>query len=145
MSQDQKNGLLNPHQKNSLKVTLRMFEENLRSTLRWLDGYEEDGILYSYRLDISGQDREQARQEINTALDLVENLSRRFGLPKESINSASMIRGDLTISWADLYDTRAKKLARYGKVHPQLVNNLDSDIQKLADIAQQLSAIIGKS
>lgn len=145
MSQDPKKVLLNPYQKNSLRITLRMFEENLRNALEWLDGREEDGILYSRKLILSPDGREQARQYIKFALGVIEKLSHQFGLRKESSDAASMLRGELDVGWANLLDTRAKKLGRFGKVHPELLSVLDSDIQKLAEIAQQLSAIIGKS
>ncbi len=137
--------LLNPYQKNSLRITLRMFEENLRNALEWLDGREEDGILYSRKLILSPVGREQARQYIKVALGVIEKLSLQFDLRKESSDAASMLRGELDVGWANLLDTRAKKLGRYGKVHTELANALDSDIQKLAEIAQQLSAVIGKS
>jgi len=56
-----------------------------------------------------------------------------------------MIQGDLTINWANLIDTQAAKLRRYGKVHPELGDMLDPDIQNLAGIALHLSAILGQS
>jgi hypothetical protein len=145
MSQDPKKVLLNPYQKNSLRITLRMFEENLRNALEWLDGREEDGFLYSRKLILSSDGREQAREYIEVALGVIEKLSLQFDLRKESNDAASMLGGELDIGWANLLDTRAKKLGRYGKVHPELLSVLDSDIQKLAEIAQQLSAIIGES
>jgi hypothetical protein len=145
MSQDPKKVLLNPYQKNSLRITLRMFEENLRNALEWLDGREENGILYSRKLILSPAGREQAREYIEVALGVIEKLSLQFDLRKESSDAAPMLRGELDVGWANLLDTRAKKLGRYGKVHPELLSVLDSDIQKLAGIAQQLSAIIGKS
>ncbi|MCA2001756.1 MAG: hypothetical protein LDL51_07825 [Chloroflexi bacterium] len=137
--------LLNSYQKNSLQITLRMFEENLRNALEWLDGREEDGVLYSRTLILSEDGREQARRYIQDALGVIEKLSRQFDLRKESNDAASMLRGELEVSWANLLDTRSKKLGRYGKVHPELLSALDSDIQKLAEIAQRLSAVIGKS
>jgi hypothetical protein len=137
--------LLNPYQKNSLRVTLQMLEENLRHTLEWLDGREENGILYSRTLNLPKENREQARQRIKAALGSIENLSRKFGLHKESSDAASMLRGELTVSWANLLDTRAKKLVRYGDVHPELASILDSDIQNLAGLALQLAAILGES
>ncbi|MBN1453263.1 MAG: hypothetical protein JW963_19775 [Anaerolineales bacterium] len=136
---------LNPSQKNSLGVTLRMYEENLRHAQEWLDGREDIGILYHRKLALSEENREQARQAINTALDLIEKLSRKFGLRKESSNSASWIRGELTVNWANLLDTRASKLRRFGKVQPELASLLDADIQNLAGIALHLSALLAES
>jgi len=65
-------------------------------------------------------------------------------MPRENTNPASLIRGEMSVSWADLHDSRTRKLGRYGKVHPELSNVLDSQVQQLAEIAQNLSAIFGE-
>lgn len=137
--------LLNPYQKNSLRVSLMMFEENLRHALEWLDGREENGTLYSRKLDLPEGKKVQAQQEINAALGLIDNLGHRFDLPRDTHDAASIFRGELTVNWANLMDTRAGKMRRYGKVHPELASMLDSEIQKLAEIALRLSAILGES
>lgn len=137
--------LLNPSQKNSLRITLQMLEESLRHALEWLDGREENGVLYSRKLSILKEKREHARQQIMAALGVIEKLSRKFDLPKETDDAGAMLRGELSVSWANLLDTRAKKLSRYGKAHPELGGMLDEDIRKLAEIALKLSAILGKS
>jgi len=137
--------LLNTHQRNSLRITLQMLEENLRHALEWLDGREENGILYNRKLDMPKQKREQARREIQTALGLIENLSIKFNLPKDTSDAASLFRGELSIRWTNLLDTRAKKLSRFGKTHPDLAKTLDPNIQNLAEVTMRLSALLGES
>ena len=122
-----------------------MFEENLRHALEWLNGREENGVLYNRKLNLSQSGREQVRQKINAALGLIESLSHKFDLHKDTSDAGSMLRGELTVSWANLLDRRAKKLVRYGDVHPELASILDSDIQNLAGLALQLAAILGES
>ena len=122
-----------------------MFEENLRHALEWLNGREENGILYSRKLNLSEENREQARREIMAALGSIEKLSLKFDLLKETGDAGSMLRGELSVNWANLLDTRAIKLVRYGDVHPKLASILNSDIQKLAGLALQLAAILGES
>ncbi len=136
--------LLNHYQWNSLRIRLRSFEESLRHALKWLDGYEEDGVLYSRKLILSEKNRKQARQKIRHALDQIAEISRLLDIPKETENSASLVRGEMTISWADLMDSRACKLGRFGDVHPGLSSKLDPQIQNLAEIAENLSAIFGE-
>jgi len=137
--------LLNQYQWNSLRIRLRSFEEGLRHALEWLDGYEEDGVLYSRKLILSEKNRKQAQQEIRYALDKIAKISRLLDMPKETENPASLVRGEMTVSWADLMDSRARKLGRYGKVHPELSDELDPQIEKLAETARNLSAIFGES
>ncbi|MEW6287433.1 MAG: hypothetical protein AB1509_14515 [Chloroflexota bacterium] len=137
--------LLNPYQKNSLRMTLQMFEENLRRALEWLDGREENGFLYTRKLNLPDEKKAQALGEIHTALGLIENLVHKFDLPKDASDAASLLRGELSVNWANLLDTRARKLNRYGKTHRDLSGMLDSDIQKLAEIALGLSSILGET
>lgn len=139
------NELLNPYQKNSLRVSLVMLEENLRHTREWLDGREENGILYYRRLKISEETKKQATQRIEVALGLIEKLSTIFELDKELQSAASILQGDLTINWANLVDTKSNKLRRYGQIHPELGDMLDPDIQNLAELAFNLSTILGQS
>ena len=89
--------------------------------------------------------RRQASHVIKAALGLIEKLSKEFGLEAEAKNTTSMFQGELTVNWANLIDSQAGKLRRYGKVHPELGGMLDPDIQKLARIALQLSVILGES
>jgi hypothetical protein len=133
--------LLNPAQKTSLRVTLRRFEENLLHAQAWLDGNEENGVLYQRKLTLSTNRRQQSEQQIRRALDLIEKVSREFDLPYESENSASLIKAEMSISWADLLDGRASELRRCGEVHPNLSSALDPSIQSLATIALTLTRI----
>ena len=137
--------LLNPSQWNSLRITLRAFEENLREAQEWLDGKEEHGTLYQYKLVLSVENRKRAQLQIKIALDQIAKLSSLFEMPKQNENPASLIRGEMSVSWADLHDSRTHKLGRYGKVHPELANVLDSEVQHLAEIALNLAAIFGES
>jgi hypothetical protein len=137
--------LLNPYQKNSLRISLLTLEENLRRAQEWLDGREEKGILYHRKLELPDDKRKQASHIIKTALGVIENLSEKFELEAEPQNAASMFQGEFSVNWANLMDTQAGKLRRYGKVHPELHTMLDADVRKLAEIALQLSSILGES
>ena len=136
--------LLNPYQWNSLRITLRTFEENLRRAQEWLDGKEEHGTLYQSKLVLHADSRKRAQREIKNALDQIAELSRLFEMPRENTNPASLIRGEISVSWADLHDSRTHKLGRYGKVHAELSSVLDYQVQHLAGIAQNLSMIFGE-
>ena len=133
--------LLNPVQKNALQITLRRFEENLLHAQSWLDGSEEDGVLHRRKLVLSEKNRQLAGQAIKEARELIEKTSHDFDLSDESENAASSIRGKMSISWADLMDSRAEKLNRCGKVHPGLSDALDPGIVHMAEIALRLTTL----
>jgi hypothetical protein len=137
--------LLNPYQRNSLRVSLMMFEESLYRTQEWLQGRVEKGILYRRELAVSDDKREQAVQAIRAALSLIQNLAESFDLESQSEDASAIIKGELSESWSNLLETQASKLRRYGAVHPDLAGRLDSQLQNLAGIALQLSAILGQT
>jgi hypothetical protein len=137
--------LLNPYQKNSLRISLMMFEENLNRAREWLDGRKEKGILYERQLSIPEEKRQQAKQSIEMASDLIQDLAVMFELGIETEDASSILQGELSVSWANLLDTQAGKLRRYGAVHPDLSGILDTKIQNLAGIAFQLSSILGQT
>ena len=118
-----------------------MFEKNLRAAQAWLDGMEENGTFYQRKLHLSARRRKQARQHIAEALQAVTRLGQSLGLSVENENMASEIRSQMVISWTNLLDNRTDKLKRYGNVHPNLPNELDPFILKLAEMAINLSAI----
>jgi hypothetical protein len=136
--------LLNPYQWNSLRGTLQSFEECLRRAQAWLAGEEERGTLYERKLTLRGDHRKQAESEIQHALELIEDLSRSLELPVETENSAALIRGEMSIAWANLLDSQAQKLGRYGRINPDLAKALDPKVERLAEIAQSLSGIFGE-
>jgi len=55
--------LLNPYQWNSLRITLRTFEEDLRRAQEWLDGKEEHGTLYQSKLVLHADSRKKAQRD----------------------------------------------------------------------------------
>ena len=132
---------LNRSQWNALRITMYTFEKNLRSAQAWLDGTEESGTFYERKLHLSAKRREQARKVITDALQTVIQLGNSLDLSVKEENAASKIRGEMSVSWANLLDMRAGKLSRYGKVHPDLSSELDPIIEQLAEMALHLSAI----
>jgi hypothetical protein len=84
-------------------------------------------------------------RNVVVVLGLIAKLSSEFELDKKFQSAASILQGDLTISWANLMDTKSNKLRRYGQVHPELGDALDPDIENLAEIAFNLSTILGQT
>ena len=139
------NELLNDSQWNSLRISILAFEKRLREARSWLDGREEQGTFYRRRLSLSEKNRQLARQEIDQALQELAALGARLELPfgDESVNPE--LRGEFTVSCANLLDSSARKLGRFGDVHPRLDGELDSSIEQLAGTANLLAAIFGET
>jgi hypothetical protein len=139
------NELLNDSQWNSLRISILAFERRLREARDWLDGREEEGKFYRRRLSMSEDGREFARQQIEQALREVAVLGTALQVPfsNEAVNSE--LRGEFSVTWANLLDSRAAKLARFGDVHPKLAAELDPIIEQLAEAASLLAAVFGES
>jgi len=133
--------LLNSSQRTSLFVTLRDFEKSLRRVESLMDSTEANGILFRPRLSISAEKRAQAHQKISAALDQIHEMSHLFALDTEDQDAARLIPSEMSVYWANLLDSRSGKLKRYGKVHPQLAENLDAYTLSLSNIALSLATL----
>jgi hypothetical protein len=133
--------LMNQAQRTSVFVALRTFEQYLRQLDRWLQGLEADGILYKYKMDLPPERRALMQQMIATGLDLVEELAQTLQLEPEIIDLVGSVRGQMSESWANLIDSRAAKLRRYGEVDPGLSQPLDPALDRLVQIAAELAQL----
>lgn len=139
------NDLLNPYQKKALATALRTFEDNLRQAQSWLDGNEVDGILYRRKLNLSAEHRGELRQRIAVILEDIATLAAGLGLEKKFEDPAGLISGQMSIAWANLIDSQASKLKRFGEVHPELSHAIDPHIQKMAQSAMELAVLFGNN
>lgn len=135
------NNLLNPYQKASLATVLRMFEENLRQAETWLNGQQVEGILYRQELHLTSAQRDSISKHITAALAEIDTLARELGLEPEIENPADLIRGQMSIAWANLVDSQSSKMKRYGDIHPEAAREVDPHIQRLAQAALELAAL----
>ncbi len=134
--------LLNDSQKFSVFVTLREFEERLRQAEAWLQGAEEQGHLYHRMLTLSPEQGALAQQHIAEALHRIGDLARTLELSATNGDVAGYIRASLSESWANLCDIRSDKLRRYGAVHPDLAAVLDATVERLAELALGIAALV---
>jgi hypothetical protein len=132
--------LLNPAQANALLITLRMLEERLRHADVWLQDTEEEGILYHRKLHVSPQRKLVARQLIHSALEEIAEVARKFDFARTYDDRASLIRAQMSLSWADLCDVFSNKLRGYGTVDPRLSLALDPHLDRLAKLALSIAS-----
>lgn len=133
--------LLNPYQKNSVEVTLRSFEEDLRQVQNWLSEKESMGILFSRQNHLSEKQSQAILQKIDAALSEISYLKMELGLEHERENTIDRIRGQMSIDWENLSEIQGNKLARYGEISQEAVSIIDSPVQFLANIALSIAFI----
>lgn len=133
--------LMNQAQRTSVFVALRTFEQYLRQLDRWLSGLEADGILYKYKMELPFEKRALMQQKIATGLAFVGDLAQRLQFEPEVIDLVGAVRGQMSESRANLIDSHAAKLQRYGEVDPGLSRSLDPAIDRLVQIAAELAQL----
>lgn len=131
--------LLKPNQKNRVTIVLRRFEEDLREALRWLDGYTEEGYLYHRKLEMSEEKMALVRKLIQDALVDIASLVEQLDLNVEEENAVRMIRGTMSVDWADLSILHARDLRGAGEVNPDLAAILDRPVDRLANTALRIA------
>jgi hypothetical protein len=136
---------LNPSQKLRITIVLRLFEEHLRMALLVLEGYSERGILYSKKLEISENAKEEVRSKILAALEEISHVAKTLDLEMEIQNAGAIIGGEMSIDWVNLTDIHARSLSGYGNVHPDLGSVIDQSLDRLAGAAFAIQAILRKN
>ena len=71
-------------------------------------------------------------------------MAEKLGLEPEVEDGTGLIRGQMSVAWANLIDSQTKKLKRYGEVHPEAAQEIDPHIQHLAQIAFKLASLFEK-
>ena len=134
--------LLNTAQHTSLAVVLRYFEQDLRQAEMWLQGQHTVGVLYQTSLRLSAERRAAMSARIAEALEGITRLAERFDLRSVDEPLENKIAAEMSISWANLIDTRSAKLGRYGSVDPRLQELLDPEIEHLAQLAFSIASLV---
>jgi hypothetical protein len=119
--------MLNEPQKISVSIALRELETRLVRLRTLLD---QDSL--SQRLTPDALNRLRALLDRQQAI--IDELYRRFGLARESIDVVQTMVAEFSIAWTQLVDVRTQKLIRYGEVDPALVSTLDPAISELTEL-----------
>jgi hypothetical protein len=141
IADDLVNDILNPDQRRSVAIVLQMFEESLRLADAWLQGAEANGILYRRKLNLPPAQRRAAQRRIAAALDQIAAIAQTLDLEPKVDDPAGLIRGKMSVCWANLIDTQSTKLKRFGEVDPRLESVLDPAVGQLAQLALELASV----
>jgi hypothetical protein len=135
--------LLNPYQRNSVAITLRMLETSLQHAVADLK-HQEQGILYRQIVTLTDSQYEQIKQAILEAAGEIARLANTFALPVEVRDSRTDLQGQLAVLWSDLQEIRAAKLRGYGAVAPGLEPVLDPSVLHLIKLVESLTGILSE-
>ena len=108
----------------------------------WLQGQRATGVLYQTSLQLSPERRTAALAQVKEALEGITRLAERFDLQPVDEPLANKIVAAMFINWVDLTDTRSDKLGRYGPADARLRELLDPELERLAQLALKIGALV---
>jgi len=136
---------LNNYQKNSLRASLNGLEDVLHNINRWVKQGEEQGILYTRTLQLQPGVKEKIFQYSQQALSIIKEIMLKYHLEHRQESIAREIMGQISISWANLCDTKSKRLKGYGDMGSTASAELDQDIDSLSETCMSIYKSIDES
>ena len=137
--------LLNPAQKRSLTVALRLLEERLNEIEAILAGEKNEGILFSIENDLSSQQTEGLRVVFEEIRKRIVRAKMQFALTAESEKLSQIVAGSTSYFWSILADKTARKMSRYGTVSSHLSRVLDPIVLELDGLLNEIRNILQSS
>lgn len=135
--------LLNPYQKNSLRLTLVFVDKAMLQIERWLTSEDEnEGLLYEIKDDLSAEEKSQLYSHIPRIRAIISELKEEFELEKQSDDKSRLVFGALPYLWQILMETTGRKMKGYGEVNPGLAEKLNPPINKLANLILKMTDIV---
>jgi len=130
--------MMNNAQKTSLCITLDRLEA-------WLT--EAQAMLHhnGMRARLTPDAVAQLRAMAEVQQSIIDDLMRRFDLPRETTDDVRRLAAGLSMSWSQLHDSKSDKLRRYGEVHPALPESLDPDLDRLIDLTMHMIRLLEQS
>jgi len=134
--------LLNPAQKNSIRIALRLLEERLFWIEVLLSQKGHNGILYRFENDLSNSEISQLQAIFKKIEELIVTFKETFNLSAEKEKLSQILNGSTSYFWSIVADKKADKLKRYGGVSPDLSRELDPLIDHLIELLNEIRAIL---
>lgn len=142
---DAQRQLLNPAQKNSLRISLMLVEKGMLEVDRLIAAGEHDGILFRIIDDLGDGTKTSIRQLIEEVRELIKEMRDRFQLEIEVERKSRTIFGKAPLLWEMVTDSDASRLRGYGEIDPQLKEILDPSIKRLGQILLRMHYLVSEN
>lgn len=137
--------LLNPAQKNALRISLMLVEKGMLEVDRLLSAGEHQGLLFTITDDLAEDAKEALRQLIHEVREIIQELKDRFQLEMEVTAISRTIFGKAPLLWEMVKDTDASRLRGYGEIDPRLQEVLDPPLERLSDLLLEMHQVVAKN
>ncbi len=144
-AQDGQPVLLNPSQKNSLRISLLLVERGMLEMERLLSAGEYHGILFRITDDLGDDTKTAIGQLIHEVRGVIRELRDRFQLDLEAERTSRAIFGKAPLLWEIVTDSDTSRLRGYGQVQPGLKEILDPSIERLSQSLLRMHGLVSNN
>lgn len=131
---DSAKGLLNPSQKDSLRISLTLIEKGIFEVERVLSDGEHEGVFFRISDDL----REETKTGIRTLIEeirvILREMKDQFHLGREINDKSRAVFGKVPALWEISAGTKASRLRGYGEIDPRLKDLLNPSMERLSDL-----------
>lgn len=139
---DARHQILNPYQKNALRISLVLVEKGVLELDHLLSRGDHHGILFGIKDDLAEEAKAGIRQLIHEIREILREMKERFQLDLEIDKNSRAIFGKAPLLWEIVTDTDARRLRGYGETAPSLKELLDPSIERLSHLLLKMQQLV---
>ena len=134
--------MLNPSQKNALRLTLELLEDELRQLRRLLQKGEGQKLLLHIVDDLTEEEKSLLNERIDRLISYVIHLKDSFDLSNRERVLRRIVKATSVYLSAQVEEVISDKLKGYGETTLEVKETLDPILNDMISILRQMESII---
>lgn len=134
--------MLNPSQKNALRLTLELLEDELRRLRRLLQKGEGQRLLLHIVDDLTEEEKSLLNERIDRLISYVIHLKDSFDLTNRERVLRRIVKATSVYLSAQVEEVISDKLKGYGETTLEVKATLDPILNDMISILRQMESII---
>ena len=134
--------MLNPIQKNALRVTLELLEDELRQLRRLLQKSEGERLLLHIVDDLTEEEKSLLNEGIDRLISYVIHLKDSFDLTNRERVLRWVVKATSVYLSAQVEEVISDKLKGYGEITLKVKETLDPILNEMISILRQIESIV---
>jgi len=134
--------MLNASQKNALRLTLGLLEDELRHLRRLLQKGEGQRLLLGIVDDLTEEEKSLLNERIDRLKSCVIRLNHAFDLTKEERAVRRIVKATSAYLSVQMEEIISDKLKGYGEISSKVKETLDPILNEMISILRQMESIV---
>jgi len=134
--------MLNPIQKNALRLTLQLLEDELRQLRRLLQKGEGQRLLLHIVDDLTEEEKRLLNERIDRLISYVIHLKDSFDLTNRESVLRRIVKATSVYLSAQVEEVISDKLKGYGGTTLEVKETLDPILNEMISILRQMESIV---